>query len=163
MSLDAASEAFWQAYLATLPCDHPHRARRPDAFGFGDTAELADELAALVLAGVKRATTSLAVEFTSLGEPLPEVGDVSLVLFGSGAPAAIIERTHVERVPFCRVDARYAALEGEGDGSLASWRLGHTEYFQGVCARLGGKLEDDTLVLCQAFRVLWPTHLAGAD
>ena len=54
------------------------------------------------------------------------------------------------------VGSAYAAIEGEGDGSLAYWRAAHIEYFTGVCARLGGRFDDATPVLCQTFTVVWP-------
>lgn len=150
-----ACDAFWRSYLSQLPLDHPHHRIKPDAFGFGGEPAVQDELAALVLAGTKRATTSLAVEFTSLGEPLPVVGDLSIVLRGDGTPVALIERTHVTTVPFEAVAAEYAAIEGEGDGSLEHWRAAHRKYFKGVCARLGGTFSDRTPVLCQVFRVVF--------
>jgi uncharacterized protein YhfF len=154
--LSRACNAFWIEYLARLAQDHPHRAANPDAFGFGDTPELANDLAELVLGGRKRATTSLAIEFTALNDPLPKAGDVSIVLRGDLEPVAIIERTEVKTVPFGTVDAAFAAIEGEGDGSLAYWRAAHIEYFTGVCARLGGRFDDATPVLCQTFTVVWP-------
>jgi len=150
-----ACDSFWRSYLSQLARDHPHHGMKPDAFGFGSDAALADELAALVLAGKKRATTSLAIEFTALGERLPVVGDLSIILRGDGSPVALIERTHVTTVPFEAVDADYAAIEGEGDGSLTYWRNAHREYFNRVCARLGGRLSDRTPVLCQVFRVVF--------
>lgn len=150
-----ACDAFWRSYLSQLPVEHPHQRMKPDAFGFGGEPALEDELAGLVLVGKKRATTSLAIEFTSLGEPLPVVGDLSIVLRGDGAPVALIERTHVTTVPFEAVDADYAAVEGEGDGSLEHWRAAHRAYFTSVCARLGGSFSDRTPVLCQVFRVVW--------
>jgi uncharacterized protein YhfF len=150
-----ACDAAWQAYVSQLSPDHPHRQATPDAFGFGGEPDLADELAGLMLSGHKRATTSLAIEFTSLNEPLPNVGDVSIILRGDGVPVAIIERTQVTTRPFETVDEAFAAIEGEGDGSLAYWREAHTEYFTGVCAGLGGHFDMQTLVLCQVFRVVW--------
>jgi uncharacterized protein YhfF len=150
-----ACEAVWDAYLSALPAEHPHRQAKPDAFGFGGEPGLADELAALVVTEKKRATTSLVVEFTSLDEPLPKVGDVSIIVRGDGLPVAIIERTHVTTVPFESVDEEFAAIEGEGDGSLAFWRKAHAEYFTSVCARLGGHFGGGTPVICQVFRVVW--------
>lgn len=147
---------YWQGYLAQLPADHPHRAATPDAFAFGASGALGDELAALVLAGTKRATTSLAVEFTALGEPLPAEGSLSIILNGALAPVAIIERTEVNTLPFGEVGDAYAAIEGEGDGSLAYWRDAHRRFFTGVCARLGGQFDDRTPVICQVFRRVWP-------
>ena len=69
-----ACDVFWRVYLAQLAPEHPHHSAKPDSFGFGSEPALAAELAALVLAGSKRATTSLPVEFTSLGELLPRAG-----------------------------------------------------------------------------------------
>lgn len=153
--MNAHVRAFWQGYLATLAEGHPHRAVAPEVFPFGDSEALADELADLVLAGVKRATTSLAVEFLAVGDPLPSAGDVCIVLGGNGQPVVIIERIEVVQRPFDAVDARYAACEGEGDGSLTSWRAGHRAYFQRTCKRLGGEFNDRTPVLCQRFEVIW--------
>jgi uncharacterized protein YhfF len=151
-----ACDCFFRAYLAQLPRAHPHHACNPDAFGFGGEPELAEELAALVTAGRKRATTSLPVEFTSLGEPLPRAGDLSIIVRGDGRPVAIIERTHVQWRAFDEVDEGYAAVEGEGDASLASWREAHAQYFTEVCRRLGGSFDGSTPVLCQTFQVVWP-------
>lgn len=146
---------FWQRYIATLPAEHPHRHARPDAFAFGDSAALANELGTLVQAGRKRATASLPAEFTSVGLPPPAAGDLSIVLLGDGAPVALIELVEVRHVPFQAVDAAFAADEGEGDGSLAWWQAAHRRYFGRVCARLGGQFDETTTVICQRFRLVW--------
>ena len=117
-ALVETADAYWGRYLETLPAGHPHRGARLDAFAFGDSPELANELAALVVSGRKRATTSLPVEFTASGVPLPAVGDVSIVKDGAGRSVAIIELTEVRHTPFGRVDEAFAATEGEGDGTL---------------------------------------------
>ncbi|MFL6621110.1 MAG: ASCH domain-containing protein [Sulfurifustis sp.] len=156
MNKSGSWRAFWKDYLSQLPSGHPHRDANPDAFAFGSVGALADELAALVLSGKKRATTSLAIEFTSVDEPLPQVGSLSIILRGDLTPVAIIERTDVRTVLFDEVDEAYAATEGEGDGSLVYWRAAHTEYFTGVCERLGARFDHKTPVICQIFRVVWP-------
>jgi uncharacterized protein YhfF len=147
--------AFWRRYLEALPPEHPHRPVTPDAFAFGDSPELADELAALVRSGRKRATASLPVEFTAEGLPLPSAGDVSIVTLSDGAPVAIIELAEVRHVPFHDVDAAFAADEGEGDGSLAWWQAAHRRYFGRVSARLGGTFDEATPIICRRFRVVW--------
>ena len=152
--LTDAAAAIWRAYVAHLPTDHPHRTARVTAFAFGDSPGLADELAALVVAGKKRATASLRVQFESEGVAPPEAGDVSIVTRGDGTPVAIIETTDIRLVPFGAVDAEFAATEGEGDGSLTYWREAHTDFFGRVVARLGGRLDDASLVLCERFRLL---------
>src|SRR5262245_10992920 len=156
-------KAYWAEFVQSLPSHDPRRAAKPDAFGFGGEGEIADELATLVLAGKKRATASLPAEYTSLNEPLPKAGDLSIILDGKGSPVCIIERTSVDRVPFHAVDEEFAAYEGEGDGSLRYWREAHIGYFNSVCSRLGGRLEDSTPVLCQRFRLVWPRSSNAAD
>ena len=130
-------DAFWQRYLRTLPPEHPHRHVRADAFAFGDSPRLANELAALGQTGRKRATASLPVEFTTERLPLPLPGDVSIVTHSDGTPPA------------------FAADEGEGDGTLAWWRAAHRKYFSRVCARLGCEFDEAAPVLCQRFRLVW--------
>ena len=155
VALSAECRAYWQRYIATLPATHPHHAAQPDAFAFGGGGALADELAALVLSGRKCATTSLAVEYTRLGEALPRAGDISIILDGDARPVAIIERTSVEIRPFDTVTLDYARIEGEGDGSLEYWRAAHVEYFGDVCASLGDAFSTSTSVICQVFRLAW--------
>jgi uncharacterized protein YhfF len=147
--------AFWQGYVNSLPAEHPHRHARPDAFAFGDSPALADELAAFVQVGRKRATASLLVEFTSGGLSLPVAGDVSIVTLAEGTPVAIIELVEVRHLPFQAVDASFAADEGEGDGSLEWWRAAHRRYFGRVCAKRGEAFDETSPVICQRFRLVW--------
>jgi plasmid stability protein len=79
----AAIEAFW---LALRQARGVAPDQRCDVFAFGDSAATADELLALVLAGPKRATAALVLDFERSGDPLPERGSYSLVLDGHGAP-----------------------------------------------------------------------------
>ena len=75
--------ALWREYVA-------HRgpgfsqAEDPAVERFGDSAAMADELIALVLAGTKRATAALVKDFAAEGEPLP--GSAAT---GSRATAAV--------------------------------------------------------------------------
>jgi uncharacterized protein YhfF len=153
--MSGGTAAFWQQYLASLPHDHPHRQAEPQPFTFGDSPALADELAGLVATGRKRATTSLPVEFTAEGLQLPAAGDLSIVTLADGTPVAVIETTEVRAIPFREVDAAFAAVEGEGDGSVTFWRRAHHEYFRRVAAALGSGFDETTVVLCQHFRVVW--------
>lgn len=93
----------------------------PEAWAFGAEPAQADELLALVLAGIKSATASSLWAYEAEGEPLPTAGDLSILLDGRGEPRAVIRSTDVHVVPFRGVDAEHAHAEGEGDRSLAHW------------------------------------------
>lgn len=145
--------AFWAAYLATLP-----EADRPATFtawSFGHTPAVADELGALVMAGRKTGTASLLQAYEVQHEPLPQVGDYSVILNGAGQPLCIIQTTHLEIRPFNAVTAEHAYAEGEDDRSLAAWREVHWRYFGRECAALGLECTETMPVLCERFRVVF--------
>ncbi len=80
---------FWRRFVAVAgPVDDT---RFYEAFSFGDSPAMADELAALVLRGTKRATAGSLWSFEAHGKRLPVPGDLSIVTGGSGAPLCIIE------------------------------------------------------------------------
>jgi uncharacterized protein YhfF len=135
-------------------------ARFYEAFCFGDSEALANELAALVLQGVKRATAASAWSFEADGRPLPQPGALSIVTGGSGRPLCIIETLSVDIVPFNEVSAEFAALEGEGDGSLPSWRHHHRQYFTRECERASRQFTEGMLIACERFKVVYPLHPA---
>lgn len=126
----------------------------PMAWAFGDDARLADELLGLVLEGTKTATSSLLSEYGDDTAPLPTVGDLSIILDGTGHPRALIRTTEVEVLPFTDVTVDFAAAEGEDDRSLEAWREGHTRYFS---RQLGvDTLPDDLMVVAERFELLYP-------
>lgn len=51
----------------------------------------------------------------------------------------------------------FAAIEGEGDGSLSYWRDAHWRYFGRECHRIGKELSLQMLVVCEQFKVVYPT------
>jgi uncharacterized protein YhfF len=150
-------DVFWQAYVNTLPPDHPARSRPvPPAWGFGDSAALADELGDLVCRGVKTATCTLVWEFEVKGEAIPQPGELNIILDGAGQPLCIIETTGVEIKPYNAVEPAFAHAEGEGDRSLAYWRDAHWRYFSRVCPKIGRAVSEDMPLVCEHFRVVWP-------
>lgn len=128
----------------------------PPAWAFGDSPALADELLALVLAGQKTGTATALVEFRAADEPVPVKGDLSILLDGSGRPAALVRTTAVTVVPFGEVDDEHAAAEGEDDGTLAGWRREHERYWRRVLPTIGEVFSDDLAVVLERFEVLFP-------
>ena len=64
--------------------------------------------------------------------------------------------THVP--PFEQVTAAFAAIEGEGDGSLEYWRRAHWAYFGRECARVGREPSLAMPVACERFQVIYRTN-----
>jgi uncharacterized protein YhfF len=138
-------------YLGTYSAE----AVAPPAWAFGASAEQTDELLDLVLEGTKTATASARWDYARDDEPMPQVGDLSIVLDSAEHPRALIETTDVEVVAFEDVSAEHARLEGEGDRSLAHWRTVHEEFFTDHAAHDHGFSPDMPVVL-ERFRVLYP-------
>jgi uncharacterized protein YhfF len=164
MAIPMSIQAFWSAFTATVGRDVSDRFY--EASYFGDSAPLADELAALVLAGKKRATAGLLWAYEAEGSPLPRAGNLTVVTLFSGEPVCVIETLRVEVVPFCEVDADFAATEGEGDGSLAFWQQAHRAFFGRECQRIGREFTSHAPVVCERFVVVYsgtgrPSRLAG--
>ncbi len=121
---------------------------------YGDSASSSIELLALIRSGRKRAGTSLLWAYAFDGEPLPCAGDIEIVLDQLDRPAIVTRITHVEIVPYDRVTAAYAAVEGEGDGSLAHWRRVHWSFFTRECHRIAREPGEGMPVVCCIFEVL---------
>jgi uncharacterized protein YhfF len=160
MDIPARHLAFWQAFARTRDSDPTQRFL--EAFFFDDNQPSADELAALVLAGRKRATASLLWAHDAEGCPLPRPGDLSIVTNFSGEALCVIETRQVDVIPFNEVSAEFAATEGEGDGSLAYWRRAHEAFFGRECLRLGRPPATDMPVVCERFEVVYRAGAAGA-
>lgn len=152
MTETSAIEAFWREARVSVP-GLPEAL--PEAWGFGATPAHADELLSLVLAGVKVGTASALWDYEESGDPLPVVGEFSIILDGEGAPRAVIETTAIAVVPFDEVDAEHAFAEGEGDRTLAHWREVHERYWRAHSENPRG-FAPDMPVICERFRLLLP-------
>lgn len=143
-------EPWWAAARASLP-DLPEDP--PGAWAFGATADHADELLSLVLAGVKTGTAMSLRECELTGEAIPRAGDYSIILDGSGRPAAIIQTTRIDIVPFGDVDADHAHAEGEDDRTLSAWRDIHERYWRTYSP---AGFACDMPVVCERFTLIHP-------
>lgn len=128
----------------------------PPAWAFGDGPRLADELLGLVLAGSKTATATSLAELAAAGEPVPRPGDLSIILDGEGRPRALIRTAEVDEVPFRDVTEEFAALEGEDDRTLVSWRREHERYFRRVLEGTGTEFTEDLPLVLERFELLHP-------
>lgn len=140
--------SFWSRFVAETGIDGAY-----DAWAFGDPNDpkAATDLALLVRDGPKRATTGVLSEYAAEGEPLPQSGELSVILNGDGDPVCVIRNTEVEISAFGDVDPAYAWDEGEGDRSLGYWRAEHRAVFESV----GLEINNDTELVLLRFELLW--------
>jgi uncharacterized protein YhfF len=118
--------------------------RELEAFSFGDSPALADQLLGLVLEGKKRATCWA----TSEGLKGALVGMSMVVLDGKRRPSIVLTTNELVQPRFDDVDEQFAYDEGEGDRSLAYWREAHKRYF----TRLG-LFQPDMMLWRERFNV----------
>lgn len=149
MTMPASARLLWDRYAASAGDSVADRYY--DTFFFGDRQSLADELAALVLAGRKRGTAGLHWAFEADRKPLPYPGALSVVTDWAGTALCVIETIGVDIVPYDQVSAEFAAVEGEGDLSLSYWREAHWDYFCRECTRVGRVPAQDMPVVCERF------------
>jgi uncharacterized protein YhfF len=137
----------------------------PDRFAGLPTAEFAfpgplrDQLVGAILDGSKVSTTGLAVEYELEDEPMPMVGQRSLVIDSLNRPVAVIEVTSIAVVPLADVDLAHAIDEGEGHTTVAAWRADHETFWHGedVRAVLGDPaftVTDATPVVLERFKLI---------
>ncbi|MEV0528648.1 ASCH domain-containing protein [Streptomyces sp. NPDC050439] len=126
------------------------------AMELGSAGRVRERLNSLVLAESKVATTGLLAEYRAETEGLEYVGERLALLDDSGHSIATIEITGVEVRPFSEVTWTHAQAEGEGDASLEQWRVGHQAFW----SQMGTPVDDDTLLVCLAFRLASPSPLA---
>ena len=85
--------------------------------------------------------------------PLPKKEDLSIVLDGNGNPLLVIETLIVVILPFNEVSEQFAFEEGEGNRSLAYWRMAHENYFRRN--HFENRAFDETMpVVCERFKVV---------
>jgi uncharacterized protein YhfF len=153
---DERVQQFWDAYAASARVGVEKFA----VVRFGDSENLADELATQVAVGEKRATARLLRDFTELGKPMPKPGDFSVVIDGKSSPRCIVQTLHVDVKTLRDVDESFAWDEGGGDRSLEWWRSAHARYFKRQGAREGFAVEDGTEVVLERFEVVWPLEFS---
>jgi uncharacterized protein YhfF len=147
-------EKYWIEFLANNPSilpDTPYQ-----TWYFGNSSRQASELAELVIAGVKTATASLLEVNKLQPEKAPIDDGYSVVTNFEGDPMCVIQTTEIRHLPFDAVDETFAFDEGEGDRTLADWRQGHRVYFTREAAELGFQFDQNSVVCCERFRLLFP-------
>ena len=147
------AEQMWRAFCESsgVPEQTPY-----SAWAFCGGGAIGDELARLVLAGTKTATASALLAYELEEEPLPKVGEYSVILFDGGVAAGVICDTKVTLVPFDEVSGEHAWKEGEGDRSLTYWKNAHREAFAPDYEAAGKPFDEHGLCVLEEFALRFP-------
>lgn len=148
---ERAVEEYWARFIEKKPA-YRDRSYETWCFCYGDY--LPDKLIGLVKQGKKTGTSS-ALELYEGGEKIPEEGDVSVITYGNGLPGCIIETKECRVLSFSEVTEEEAALEGEGDLTLAYWREVHEEVFSREYEAAGRRFSLDIPVIFERFEVVY--------
>lgn len=154
-------EAFWthainraKLYeIESISSQDGRTSLRPPTFAFGSTREQADELASLVVAGKKTATSSYAPSYEAAGVDLPQKGEFAIVCDGGGIPQALIQTVRVEQVPFSAVGPHVA--DAEGEGTFDQWKMEHEQVFRAEANANGLDFDPGANVVVEYFDVLY--------
>lgn len=139
----------WNAYRAV----NPGAGDDYEPWAYGDAPDL---LAELTRTGVKTATSSAGPLYALEGEPLPEVGEYSVILDSRDEAVCVIRTAKMYTTSFDQVSAEHARREGEGDRTLDYWRRVHEEFFRAELAEAGLEFSHEMPVVCEEFEVVYP-------
>ena len=134
---------------------HPDAPEHYEAWSFGNSKQMADELAELVVEGTKTATSSNYLLYELEDELLPMVGLHNIILDGNGIAVAVVENVSVEVMPLNEVTEEHAYREGEGDRSLPYWQEVHKEFFANELKEVKQEFHYEMPVVCETFKLLY--------
>jgi uncharacterized protein YhfF len=152
--VQASADAFWRSYLETLPESEQDRTYF-EAFQFGAGRTMADQLAHLVLDGIKTATSDLVWHIEAQGKAQWRLGAEHVVLDGDWHPVCVIRTTELDVRRFVEVDAAFAFDYGEGDRTLAWWREHVFAWYANQCGEIGREPTPEMPLLCERFEVVY--------
>ena len=146
-------QEYWKKFCKTTGSDPTSDY---DAWGFGDSKSMSDELADLVIAGEKTTTAGSVLEHEINNWKLAKEGDYVVILDGNQLPKCVIQYTKVQRMKFHEMeDVKFAKDEGEGFETLELWRSAHKGYFTRVLEGLGKQFSEDMEIICSRFAVVY--------
>jgi uncharacterized protein YhfF len=115
-------------------------------------AETPNELAQLVIDGIKTASSNTNHFFEQPNRHMPQIGDYNIILNKEFRPVCCIQITAVKTCMYEEVDEAFAIAEG--DGSYENWDAIHTDYFSEQLAAANLVFHRQTLLLCQSFQLI---------
>ena len=143
----------WKSFIAKNP--NNKNKKMPIFIYFCDNKKDADECAELVVKGIKQATATSLWWFEKNKEPLPNIGEQYIVTDWNGNAKAIIETTKIEQVPYNKITAEFAKIEGEGDKSLKYWKEVHKAYYNREMKPFNEVFDENMVIICEHFKTIY--------
>lgn len=153
-----APDDLWAEYI-----DNGNKDEKHEAWAFCGGGKKADELLALVKEGKKRGTASSFIAYKVENEPLPKVGDKSIILDSYNEAHLIIVTRKVTVTPFLQVHPYHGYMEGEGDRSLNYWREVHEIFFKPDYEAAGKDFDPMGEAVLEEFDVIYPPEYSDKD
>lgn len=150
---NASARNMWGDYLDNHLEDA--FAQAPKTVHFCDNEKDANECAKLVKKGIKKTTSHSLLGLQCRKEPLPKVGDFTVVTNWEGKAQCIVRTKAVKFKPFFSIDEAYAELEGEGDKSLEYWKKTHWEYYERELEPFNRVPRDSMIIVCEEFEKVY--------
>lgn len=123
-----------------------------EAWAFGGAP---DKLAKLVSKGTKTATCSAYELYQVENEPIPQVGDYSVILDSKDNAVCIIQTTKIYIATYSSCSKEHAYKEGEGDRSLQYWKDVHEEFFTDEMKSINKSFDENMLLIYEEFVVVY--------
>ena len=148
----------WKAYV-----DNGNKDEKHESWAFCGGGKEADELLSLVKEGKKRGTASSLIAYSVENEPVPKVGDKSIILDSKNRAHLIIVTRKVTVTPFLQVHPYHGYLEGEGDRTLKFWREVHEIFFKPDYEAAGKDFDPMGEAVLEEFDVIYPPEYSDKD
>ncbi|MEQ6205036.1 ASCH domain-containing protein [Enterococcus mundtii] len=138
---------FWQG-------EFPPTNVTAEQWGWEETP-MADELADLILKGIKTASCSSYDECLYYDEaPLSKIGSYTIVLNSKDEPVGIIKYTDMTVMPMNEVTEEIARAEGEGDLSYDYWYKVHKKFFRELLPQIGKEFYEEIPLAVERFELI---------
>jgi len=144
MKYDEYREGAVMASIESLKQKYPEAM----AWAIGDSPDMANALADLVIKGKKTASCGALASYLA-ENPSPKVGSYHIILNGQQEPVCIIRMISLHLIKFSDVTADFARKEGEGDLSLEYWRKEHQAFFTRE-----GTFSEDMELIAEEFQLI---------
>jgi uncharacterized protein YhfF len=144
---NASARNMWGDYLDThLQYAFVHE---PRVMHFGDNEASCQLQLKQVLAGEKRAISHALLSLQFRKEPLPKIGDFTVLTDWNGKAHCIVRTVAVRLKPYFSIRSSYVKLDGVG--SLDDWKKMHWERYARELGPYGRVPRDSMIVVCEVF------------